>query len=95
MTLIAKLHSVTTLWESWAHGLLCSSLTGPRQKRQTGVSVGKGEDLANRFEQANADFIRAVEAVSDERWTGKAPDEDRPRGAIAHHVASSIPILVG
>lgn len=57
--------------------------------------MGKAQDLANRFEQANADFIRAVEGVSDEKWTGKAPDEDRPRGAIAHHVASSIPILVG
>jgi hypothetical protein len=56
--------------------------------------MGKGEDLAMRFEQANADFMRAVEAVSNKKWVGKASDEERPVGVIAHHVASAIPAVV-
>lgn len=46
-----------------------------------------GESLAIRLEQANEELIRAVESVSDERWTAACPDDGRQINVVAHHVA--------
>lgn len=52
--------------------------------------MSKGEEYARQFEQANREFIAAVESCSPEKWTGKAAGEDgRSVGTVAHHVAFS------
>ncbi|MEX2238562.1 MAG: hypothetical protein WEB00_13620 [Dehalococcoidia bacterium] len=45
--------------------------------------MGKGEELAGRFEQANNDFIKAVKASSDESWQSKSAAEGRQVNVIA------------
>ena len=51
--------------------------------------MSKGEQLADRFEQINNEFISVVENYPDDRWQSKAFDEDRPVNVIAHHVGLS------
>ncbi|HET9199671.1 MAG TPA: DinB family protein [Dehalococcoidia bacterium] len=51
--------------------------------------MSKGEDYARRFDEANKEFIAAVENCPDERWTGEAAGEERSVATVAHHVASS------
>lgn len=51
--------------------------------------MSKTEDFAKKFEEANRQFIFAVENCPDEKWTAKAKGEDRSVATVAHHVASS------
>jgi hypothetical protein len=57
--------------------------------------MGKSEELANRFEQANREFIKAVEGCDDEAWMRVPEGEQRSVGTIAHHVAVSHMQVVG
>jgi hypothetical protein len=54
-----------------------------------------GESIATRLEQANAEIIRAVESISDERWTAPCPDDGRQINVVAHHVAASHTAVAG
>lgn len=45
--------------------------------------------LADEFARTNAEFIATVERCSPEDWRALCPDEGRPVGVLAHHVASS------
>lgn len=48
-----------------------------------------GEQLAERFEQVNNDFIAAIESATPEQWARTVRDVGWPVGVTAHHVASS------
>jgi hypothetical protein len=47
--------------------------------------------LAQQFEQAVAEFASLVEGLTDEQWRRRCPDEERPVGVVARHVAKGIP----
>lgn len=49
----------------------------------------RAEALASRFEAANNEFIATIEGCTDAQWHMKCPDEDRPVGVVAHHVAGA------
>ena len=49
----------------------------------------RGEGLANRFEQANNEFTKAVESCSSADWAAQCKGEGWPFGVTAHHVAQS------
>ena len=49
----------------------------------------RAQALATRFEQANADVIRAVEPLSDAQWGAKTAEEGWTVGVVAHHIAQS------
>jgi uncharacterized damage-inducible protein DinB len=49
--------------------------------------ASRGQELAQRFEQANEEMIRAVEGCSDEQWRAKCAGEGWSVGVVAHHVA--------
>jgi DinB superfamily len=51
--------------------------------------MGRGQELAERFEAINQDFISEVENYPDDRWHNKGHDENRAVNVIAYHVASS------
>lgn len=53
--------------------------------------TGRAAALAERFEQAAAEFAAAVEGLSDEQWRLFCPDEGRSVGVVARHVAAAIP----
>jgi uncharacterized damage-inducible protein DinB len=55
----------------------------------------QAQELAERFEQANNDVIAAAERYSDEQWRAHCADEERSVGVMAHHIASSHPMLIG
>lgn len=57
--------------------------------------MSKGEQLADRFEQINKEFISVVENYPDDRWQSKAFDEDRAVNVIAYHVATSHAQIAG
>ena len=49
----------------------------------------RAQALATRFEQANADVIRAVEPLSDAQWGAQTAEEGWTVGVVAHHIAQS------
>ena len=51
--------------------------------------MGKGADLADRFEAANNDFIRKLEALRPEQWAMTCEETGWPVNVTAHHVAES------
>src|SRR6202521_5544115 len=61
--------------------------------------------LADQFEAANENFIRAVEALTSDQWRMRGrntpgmrindEDEARPLGVIAHHVAVNQDVIMG
>jgi hypothetical protein len=55
----------------------------------------RSDALATRFEQANEEFIQAVEPISAEDWNNICPDENWSVGVTAHHVAFALPVTVG
>src|SRR4051812_7044908 len=56
----------------------------------------RAEALAKRFEEQNAAFISSVEGISDAEWSAPtSADDPRPRGVVAHHVASSFHPTLG
>ncbi|HEX5940441.1 MAG TPA: DinB family protein [Dehalococcoidia bacterium] len=57
--------------------------------------MSKGQEIADRFEEINKEFISVVEGLPEDRWRSKAHDEDRPINVIAYHVASSHSQIAG
>jgi hypothetical protein len=60
--------------------------------------ASKGADLAIRFEAANDNFVRKLEALTPEQWTKPCVEVGWPVGVTAHHVAeghATIAQLVG
>lgn len=55
----------------------------------------RGEDLAARFEQANAQFVTTIDSLSDEQWKQACAGEQWPVAITAHHVAEDHGILAG
>jgi uncharacterized damage-inducible protein DinB len=51
------------------------------------------EDLARRFEQANAELIATVEDLSDEQWARSGGSDARPVGVLADHIANGHVLL--
>lgn len=51
----------------------------------------RSQALAERFEQAVAEFIGAVEGLSEVQWQMVCPNEERSIGVLTHHVAAAIP----
>lgn len=51
--------------------------------------MGKGADLADRFEAANNDFIRKLEGLSPEQWSKQCVETGWPVNVTAHHIAES------
>ena len=49
----------------------------------------QAQALAERVEQANDDFIAAVEALTQEQWHTLVPEESCTVGVIAHHVGGA------
>lgn len=49
----------------------------------------RADALASQFEAATNEFISAIEGCTDAQWRIKCPDEDRPVGVVAHHVAGA------
>ncbi len=47
----------------------------------------KAEELAAQFEQASKDFEARIQALSDEQWRAKTPEEGWTVAATAHHAA--------
>lgn len=56
------------------------------------AASARAEALAQQFEQANAEFLRVILALSEEQWRAFCPDEGRNVAALARHIASSIAI---
>ena len=52
---------------------------------------GRSEALAERLEQAAAEFERALTGLTDEQWRTFCPEEGRTVGVLARHVAKGIP----
>ncbi len=55
----------------------------------------KGQDLADQFEQANAEFVKTIESLTDEQWKRACAGEEWPVGTTAHHVAEDHGVLTG
>ncbi len=53
----------------------------------------KGADLAERFEQTNAGFIKALERLTPEQWSKQCAETGWPVGVTAHHVAEDHAVL--
>src|SRR6266704_3068657 len=51
--------------------------------------MGKAEQLAARFEQMAKDFGSKIQALSDNEWRAKTPEEGWTVAATAHHAAAS------
>jgi hypothetical protein len=69
------------------------------------TSASRSERLAEQFEAANENFIRAVESLTNDQWRMRGrntpgmrindEDEARPLGVIAHHVAVNAEVIMG
>lgn len=57
--------------------------------------ASQAELLADRFEQANKDFIATIEGTTPEQWARTCADVGWPVGVTAHHVAVSTGALAG
>lgn len=63
-----------------------------RTKRMADANQ-RAEDLARRFEEANAQLIATIEGCPDDRWFVQCEDGGRTVAIVAHHVASGhVPI---
>lgn len=49
----------------------------------------RAEALASRFAAANDEFVATIEECTDAQWRTTCPDEERPVGVVAHHVAGA------
>lgn len=52
--------------------------------------AARAEALADRFEQAVAEFVATVEGLSEAQWRAVCPNEQRTVGVLSHHVAAAI-----
>jgi hypothetical protein len=50
----------------------------------------RAERLAEKFEAAIADLHTLLARCTDEDWHRRCPDEERPVGVVAHHVAGGL-----
>ena len=50
----------------------------------------RAEHLAQQFERAIAALSDVLAACSDEDWRKRCPDEERPVGVVAHHIAGGL-----
>jgi hypothetical protein len=57
--------------------------------------ASQGDDLATRFEQANAEFVRVISTLTPEQWSKQCPGEGRTVGVVANHVAEDHGVLAG
>lgn len=57
--------------------------------------MGKGQELAERFEKINNQFISTVEGYPDDKWQNTAEADGRQVNVVAHHVASSHSAIAG
>lgn len=55
----------------------------------------KGNALADRFEVANAEFVKVLEGIKDEQWSRPCAGEQWPVGVTAHHIAEDHGVLSG
>lgn len=55
--------------------------------------MSKGAELAERFEQTNADFVSKLEGLSDEQWAKTCEETGWSVGVTAHHVAEDHAVL--
>ncbi len=55
----------------------------------------QAEQLASRFEQANSEAIKTIEALSDAQWQASCKGEEWPVNVTAHHVAVSHEVVAG
>ena len=49
----------------------------------------RAQELAERFDKANDDFIALIEGCTDKQWQEKVPDDGRSVALVAHHVAGA------
>jgi hypothetical protein len=69
------------------------------------TSASRSERLAEQFEAAHENFLRVVEALTNDQWRLRGrntpgmrindEDEARPLGVIAHHVAVNEKVIMG
>jgi hypothetical protein len=69
------------------------------------TSASRSERLAEQFEAAHENFMRVVEALTNDQWRMRGrntpgmrindEDEARPLGVIAHHVAVNEKVIMG
>ena len=69
------------------------------------TSASRSERLAEQFEAAQENFIKVVEALTNDQWRMRGKntpgmrindeDEARPLGVIAHHVAVNEIVIMG
>jgi hypothetical protein len=55
----------------------------------------RAEWLAAKFEQATKDLAELLAPCSEQDWQKRCPDEERPVGVVAHHVAGGLHAQVG
>ncbi len=57
--------------------------------------MSQSDDLAQKFEQANAAVIAAVEACGEEEWQSTTSEEGWTAAALAHHIAEYHALISG
>src|SRR6266540_610776 len=54
--------------------------------------AGRAESLADRFEQAVAEFANTIERIPDDEWSAKGGPEGWTVAAVAQHVSGQFPL---
>jgi hypothetical protein len=54
-----------------------------------------GEELAGRFEEANAEIVSFAESCTHDQWCTLVPGEEWPVGVLMHHVAQGHELVAG
>ena len=52
----------------------------------------RAEELANKFEQAIAEFAQTIEQIPDDKWRGKGGPEGWTIAGVAQHVSGQFPL---
>lgn len=55
----------------------------------------RAQELAGRFERANAELIATIDLCADGQWQQLCPNEQWSVGVLAHHVAEDHELLAG
>jgi uncharacterized damage-inducible protein DinB len=58
------------------------------------MSNQRSTELAQRLSALNQEMLDFVEQCPESVWHAPCPDDGRPIGVVAHHIASSYPLLV-
>ena len=51
------------------------------------MTMSQAEDLAKKFEDANAMVIASIEACGEAEWGATSGEEGWPAAVLAHHIA--------